>query len=74
MDSSRTEPVLLSFAPRWPVSHARKEEIAFRDCVGEGFIFLLEFKTSPLEGQTQRYSQGSEGHSYVRYRRVYVRT
>lgn len=61
MDSPGTETVLLSFAPRWPVSHTRKEEIASTDCMGEDLVFLLEYKTRLLGEQIQRYSQGSEG-------------
>lgn len=61
MGRQGTETVLFFFAPRWPVSHARKEETAFRDCGGEDLLFLLGYKTRPLGGQIQRYSHGREG-------------
>lgn len=72
MDSPGTEAVLLSFAPRWPVSQTSKEEIASRDCVGEDLIFLLEYKTRLLGGQIRRYSRGLEGHLLMSVMRLWM--
>lgn len=74
MDSPGTETAVPSFAPRWPVSQTREEEIASRDCMGEDLIFLFEYKTRPLGGQIRRYSQGSEGLMTSVACLLYVRT